>query len=105
VAVYPPDAEGQAVDLLLSGGWVVTVDRQRRIFRRGAVEWAVSLSRTADGSMDAVLTTAPLRGAVEGLVLREVFCPRCATALEVDVAMPTDPVTSDEITRCPDERG
>ncbi len=49
----PPAAEEQ-VDLLLSGGWVLTVDAQRRVFRHGAV--AIRGSKIVDVGGAADLT-------------------------------------------------
>jgi N-methylhydantoinase B len=71
------------------------------VFSRRLGAWKLDAARRER----PVETSGPLRDIAVGLVLREFFCPRCGTALEVDVAMPSDPVTSDEIRRWPDERG
>jgi N-methylhydantoinase B len=55
--------------------------------------------------VDAPVSAAgPLREGAEGIVLRQFFCPMCATVFEVDVAMVGDPFVEDDIWAWPEGR-
>jgi N-methylhydantoinase B len=63
------------------------------VFATGDRHWKYAAIRRDRG----IEAAGALRQCVTGLMLREYFCPRCGTVLDVESAKASDPVSCDEI--------